>query len=123
MDIITEAIIAGVANLSKDAIKDSYNTLKSALNKKFGSDSEVVDAVNKLEKTPHRDDRKATVKAELEIAKVHDDVQIVSLAKDLLDKLKEKSGEQQTINQTQTNVANRNTVGGNFNFSPHQKGS
>lgn len=122
MDIIYEAIIAGAANLSKDAIKDSYNSLKSALKKKFGSDSEVVEAVNKLEKTPDRDDRKATVKAEVEIAKV-DDVQIVILAQNLLDQLKEISGGQQIIKQTQTNVANKNAVTGDFNFSPHQKGN
>lgn len=110
MDIITTAIIAALAALSKDAIYDSYNALKSALKKKFGSDSDLVDAVNKLEKTPDREDRKATVKAEVEIAKVNDDIEIVQLAQDLLDKLKGDSSEQQIINQTQTNTASGNTV-------------
>ena len=35
MDQITTAIVAALAGLSKDAIKDSYNALKSALKKKF----------------------------------------------------------------------------------------
>jgi hypothetical protein len=34
MDVITTAIIAALAALSKDAIADSYNALKSALKNK-----------------------------------------------------------------------------------------
>lgn len=41
MDPITTAIVAALANLSKDVIKDSYNALKSALKKKFGSESDL----------------------------------------------------------------------------------
>ena len=122
MDVITTAIIAALAALSKDAIKDSYNALKSALKKKFGSDSDVVDAVNKLEKTPDREDRKATVKAEVEIAKANDHAEIVQLAQDLLNKLNDEPDGQQIINQTQTNTASGNTVTGDFNFSPVQEG-
>ena len=122
MDPITTAIIAALANLSKDAIKDSYQALKAAIKKKVGEDSDLVDAVNKLEKSPDRDDRKATVEAEIKIAKVNDDSEIFELAQDLLDKLKEQPGGQEIINQTQTNTASGNTVGGNFNFAPVQEG-
>ncbi|NER23015.1 MAG: hypothetical protein F6J96_20410 [Symploca sp. SIO1C2] len=52
MDVITTAIVAALANLSKDVIKDTYNGLKSALKKKFGSESDLIDAVDKLEKKP-----------------------------------------------------------------------
>ena len=121
MDVITTAIIAALAALSKDAIKDSYNALKSALKKKFGSDSDVVDAVNKLEKTPDREDRKATVKAEVEMAKANDDQEIVQLAQDLLNKLKDSPGGQQIINQTQTNTLSGVTVGRDFEFKPVQE--
>ncbi|MGB3691787.1 MAG: hypothetical protein WA896_02595 [Spirulinaceae cyanobacterium] len=47
MDPITTAIVAALAALSKDAIKDGYNALKSTLKKKFGSESDLVDAVEK----------------------------------------------------------------------------
>ena len=71
MDPITTAIVLGVAgNFATDAIAVAYKSLKNALTKKHGQDSDLVDAVNKLEKTPDRDDRKATVQAEVEIAAI-----------------------------------------------------
>ncbi|NJL53162.1 MAG: hypothetical protein HC930_14965 [Hydrococcus sp. SU_1_0] len=122
MDIITTAIIAALAALSKDAINDSYNALKSALKKKFGSESEVVNSVEGLEKKPDSKGRQATLQEEIENAKVNDDAEIVQLAQDLLNKLKNEPGGQQIINQTQTNTASGNTVAGDFKFSPVQEG-
>jgi predicted Ser/Thr protein kinase len=47
MDPITTAIVTALAtNLGKDAIKDGYEALKAAIKKKFGDDSDVVDAVS-----------------------------------------------------------------------------
>jgi hypothetical protein len=122
MDPITTAIVAALANLSKDAIKDGYIALKDALKKKFGETSDVVDAVDKLEKSPDREDRKATVKTEIEIAKVNDDPEILKLVQDLLDKLKEQPGGQGILTQTQTNTVSGVNVGGNFEFKPIQEG-
>ncbi len=51
MDPITTAIVAALAALSKDAIKDGYNALKSTLKKKFGSESDLVDAVEKWKRS------------------------------------------------------------------------
>jgi beta-phosphoglucomutase-like phosphatase (HAD superfamily) len=105
MDPITSAIVLGVAgNLATDAIKAAYTRLKDALTKKHGEDSDLVDAVNKLEKTPDRDDRKATVQAEVEIAKANDDRELVKLAQDLLNQLKEQPGGVPNINMTVSNV-------------------
>jgi beta-phosphoglucomutase-like phosphatase (HAD superfamily) len=101
MDQITSAIVLGVAgNFATDAIAAAYKSLKNALTKKHGQDSDLVDAVNKLEKTPDRDDRKATVQAEVEIAKANDDAELVKLAQDLLNQLKEQPGGMSAINQT-----------------------
>ena len=120
--IITTAIVAALANLSKDVIKDSYDALKAGLKKKFGEKSELVDAVDKLEKKPDSEARKATVQEEVEIAKVNDDPEILKLAQDLLDKIKEQPGGQEIINQTQTNTVSGVNVGGNFEFKPVQEG-
>lgn len=122
MDIITTAIIAALAALSKDAINDSYNALKSALKKKFGSQSDVIDAVKKLETKPDSEGRKATLQEEIANARVNDDSEIVQLAQDLLDKLQDQPGGQQVIEQTQINTSSGNTVGGNYNFAPVQNG-
>ena len=123
MDPITTAIVTALAtNLGKDVIEDGYEALKAAIKKKFGDDSDVVDAVNKLEKSPDRNDRQATVEAEVKIAKVKDDPEILKLAQDLLNKIKEQPVGQEIINQTQTNTASGNTVSKNFNFAPVQEG-
>lgn len=122
MDIITTAIIAALAALSKDAIYDSYNALKSALKKKFGSESDVIDAVERLEKKPDSEGRQVTLQEEIVNANANDDTEIVQLAQDLLDKLQNRPDGQQIINQTQTNTASGNTVGRDLNFSPIQDG-
>ena len=123
MDPITTAIVTAVGTgLAQEVIKDSYQALKAALNKKFGSESDVIDAVEKLEKKPDSEARKAAVQEEFEIAKVNDDPDLLKLAQDLLDKIKKQPGGQEIINQTQTNTASGNSVGGNFHFAPVQEG-
>lgn len=124
MDPITTAIVAALASLSKNVISDSYNVLKITLKKKFGSESDLIDAVEKLEKKPDSEGRKAVMQEEIEIAKANEDPEIIQLAQDLLNKIKEESGEQQIINQTQTNTNTLSNVeiGGNFEFKPVQKG-
>ncbi|MFP4221402.1 MAG: hypothetical protein ACLFSH_12580 [Phormidium sp.] len=122
MDPITAAIIAALATLSKDVIKDSYNALKGALKQKFGPDSDLVDAVDSLEKKPDSEGRKAMVQEEIEIAKAIDDPDLVGLAQMLLDKIKEQPGGQQVINQNQSNTVSGVNVGGNFEFKPTQRG-
>ncbi|HEY8269337.1 MAG TPA: hypothetical protein VIG33_00490 [Pseudobdellovibrionaceae bacterium] len=119
--IITTAIVAALANLSNDVIKDSYDALKAGLKKMFGEESDLIDALDKLEKKPNSEARKATVQEEVEIAKVNDDPEILKLAKDLLDKIKEQPSGQEIINQTQNNTVSGVNVGGNFEFKPVQE--
>lgn len=123
MDAITTAIVTGLAiPVAKDAIADAYAALKAALKKKFGAQSDVVNAVEQLEKKPDSEGRKATLQEEVENAKVNDDPEIVKLAQDLLSKLKEQPGGQEIITQTQNNTVSGVTVGGNFEFKPVQEG-
>lgn len=118
MDLITTAMMAALANLSKDAIKDSYNALKSALKKKFGSESDLVDAVDKLEKKPDSEARKAMLQEEIEVAKVNEQPEILQLAQDLLNKIQEQPSGQQVISQTISNVKYAATSGsGNASIS------
>lgn len=120
MDPITTAIVVALAN---DACKDCYVALKDAMKKKFGDKSDLVDAVDKLEKKPDSEARKATLQEEVEISKVNDDPEIRKLVQDLLDQIKEQPGGQAMINQTQTNTVSGVNVGGNFEFKPVQDGS
>jgi hypothetical protein len=108
--------------MAKDVIKDGYDALKAALKKKFGDQSDVVNAVEQLEKKPDSEGRKATLQEEVENAKVNDDPEIVKLAQDFLNQLKEQPGGQNIINQIQNNTVSGVTVGGNFEFKPVQEG-
>jgi hypothetical protein len=123
MDPITTAIVAALANsLSQNVCKDSYGALKDALKKKFGHQSDLVDAVDKLEKKPDSEARQDILQEEVEIAKANDDPDIRKLVQDLLDQIKEQPGGQAMINQTQTNTVSGVNVGGNFEFKPVQDG-
>ena len=64
----------------------------------MGSESDVVEAVEGLEKKPTSKGRQATLQEEIATAKVNDDAEIVQLAQDLLEKIEEQPGEQQNIN-------------------------
>lgn len=92
MDVITKAIIAALAALSKDAVE-------------------------RLENKPKSKGRKATLQEEIESSKVNDDSDIVQLAQDLLNKLEDKPVKQEIINQNQFNTESRNIVSGDINNS------
>ncbi|MCL6752885.1 hypothetical protein KBT16_18685 [Nostoc sp. CCCryo 231-06] len=123
MDPITTAIVTAVSTgLAKDIVVGSYNAFKSALKKKFGDKSDLVNAVEQLEKKPDSEARKAIVQEEVTTAKVNDNPDILKLAEDLLDKVKKQPGGQEMINQIQTNTVSDVYVGGNFDFAPVQEG-
>ncbi|MEB3121599.1 MAG: hypothetical protein VKL41_10310 [Snowella sp.] len=126
VSLILAALAAGATAAAQDtagvAVKDAYEGLKKLIKQKFGDKTDLVDAVDKLEKKPDSEARKATVKEEIETAKIDGDSEILKLAQDLLDKAKGEPGGQEIINQTQTNTVSGVTVGGNFEFKPVQEG-
>ncbi len=122
MDPITAAIITALANLSKDAIKDCYCGLKGLLKSKFGATSDLMDAVDKLEKKPDSKGRQTIVQEEVEAANINNDPEIMRLVEDLRNIIEEKAGGEGGINQTQTNTISGVNVGGNFEFQPVQQG-
>lgn len=75
MDPITAAIIAalssGMAEVGKESVLDAYNALKSLLSRKFGSHSQVIKAVEDLERNPSSQARTAVLQEE--VAKVKAD--------------------------------------------------
>ncbi len=99
MDPITTAIVSAlIYDLSKTSIQKSYKALKTAIEKKFGSQSDLVDAVNKLELKPESKGRQATLLEEVEAVKANEVGELVKLAQDLLEQLKEKPSAQQVMN-------------------------
>ena len=96
MDPITAAIVAalvagvaaGTTEMGKKVIVDAYEALKDAIKKKFGADSDLAEAVEKLEKKPDSTGRKETLKEEVEAAKAAADPQLQELAQALIEALK-----------------------------------
>ena len=121
--IITTAVVAAIANLSKDAIRDSYNALKLVIKQKFGEESDFINSIDKLEDKPDSNARKAVLQEEVESAQADRDLELLKLAQDLLQKVKDQSSGGGTLNQTQTNTVSGVTVGGDFEFKPTQEGS
>jgi len=109
MDPITTAIVAalavgatsGVTEAGKQAIVDAYNRLKSLLQKKFGSESEVIKAVEGLEKKPDSPSRQGTLNEEVVAIYADQDSEILYVAQALLTLLKDQPSGKQHI-QTAT---------------------
>ncbi|MDJ0801131.1 MAG: hypothetical protein QNJ51_30720 [Calothrix sp. MO_167.B12] len=103
MEPITQALLLSICgNFATDAIRTSYVALKKALTTKYGEDSDLIVAVNKLEQAPDRDDRKKTLEVEVELAKANNDSELLQLAHKLLDKVNQPSGQVSiTVKDTQ----------------------
>ena len=87
IDQIVAAVLGGVAasagKVASKSVEDAYGALKGLLARKLGDKADAVEALAKLEARPEREDRKATVAAELKEAKVADDPDLVDGARRL----------------------------------------
>jgi len=99
MDPIMLALTSALGNLGVTAINDAYQALKAALQKKYGVESDLVDAVNKLEKKPESESRKGVLEEEIKATDISDDEEILKLAQALLEQVKSHPGGERTIQQ------------------------
>ncbi|ODH02872.1 hypothetical protein A4S05_02410 [Nostoc sp. KVJ20] len=120
ISMIIAALSAGAIAATKDtagtAVKDAYQGLKTLIKKKFEGDvlgQAMVDA-----KPEEIKQAEGLLKDKITKAGADQDQEIIKVAQDLLEKVKEQPGGQEIINQTQTNTMSGNTVGGNVNFAP-----
>ena len=107
MDPITLAIVGALAKVGEEAIKDAYHALKAAIKAKFGSKSELVKAVDSLEKQPASAGRKETLHEEVVSAKADKDPELLKAANQILTRI--NSGQ---INVSQTVTGDRNIFTG-----------
>jgi len=92
-DIVANAIVAalsagavaGATDTAKSAVADAYEALKSLIKKKFGSDSEASEAIDKLEAKPDSDGKKQVLAEELKAVNSTSDPELVSAAQALLE--------------------------------------
>ena len=107
MDPVTTAIIAAVAagaaagagQVAEQAIVDGYNRLKAAIRQNFGADSEVAQAVEKVEAKPESAGRRETLKEEVAAAQADQDAELRQAAEALLEQLKAQPGGAQHVQQ------------------------
>jgi hypothetical protein len=85
MDPITMAIITALGNLGVTVIDDAYQALKAALQHKYGLDSDLVGAVEKLEKKPDSAARQDTLQEEVAAAGADKDAEIMKMVEKLID--------------------------------------
>jgi hypothetical protein len=91
-DIVTNAIVSalsagatsGVSDVAKSAIATAYENLKWLIKKKFGSDSEAAEAIEKLEVKPDSDGRRRTLGEELSAVSSSSDAELLVAAQSLL---------------------------------------
>ena len=111
MDPVSTAIITGAATglagsvtelVGKQALVDAYEGLKSLLKQKLGADSDVIVAVERLEKNPEATSRKAGVEEDVKAAKADEDPEILAAAEALLEKLQAESGGVEQVKQIAT---------------------
>ena len=120
MDPITLALVAaltagatsGVTEVAKKAIVDGYEGLKALLKKKFGNNTDVSDAIDKLQAKPDSPARRATLGEELTAANAVSDPELVSAAQSLLALIKNLPQGDQHVQQIAQGTGIAQAAGG-----------
>jgi hypothetical protein len=114
IDPVSAALIAaavagatgGLTDVSKTALTDTYSALKAAIQKRFGQQHGLVKAVEALEAKPTSAGRQTTLVEEVTDAGVDQDTELVTLAEQICQLLKD---------QVKTNPAVQQIITGNYN--------
>jgi hypothetical protein len=123
---IVAALSAGVATgagkaVGENSLVDAYQGLKTILKRKFGDDSEVVEAVDKLEQKPDSEARKALLKEEVEAAGADNDLEVREAAQELRELIEaQPGGEQHVQHAVGSNIAQADR-GGHANVNVNRR--
>jgi len=109
MDPVTTAIVlaaaAGIASgstkVGEAVIVDAYTTLKESLRYKFGTNSKLLEAVNKIEGEPDYAPNKQDVAGRVAQLQADKDPEIVKLAQAVIAKLEAKTTPQGSASVSQ----------------------
>src|SRR5207253_789309 len=96
MDPITLAIIAalsagaasGVTDATKKAVVDGYEGLKALVKSKFSGNTDVIDAVDKLQAKPDSPGRRGILAEELKAINAAGDPELLGAAQSLLEMIR-----------------------------------
>ena len=113
MDPITAAIVAalsagvasGAGEVGKKVIVDAYGALKAAIKSKYGAESDVAEAVSKLEEKPDSTGRRSVMQEEVTSADAAADSDLQELAQKLLGALEETPQGRKALSKYQVEVS------------------
>ncbi len=108
---IVTAVASGLAQTGKQAVLDTYSALKNALKSTFGTDSDVVEAVDRLEEQPDSQGRQLILQEEIATAGAIDNQQLIELAQALLHAVNDTPQGQATMKQFNINAKNIGIAG------------
>jgi len=97
METLTTAIIAALGNLGVKAVGDAYEGVKALVLRKFGADSDLAEAVKKLEQKPDAQGRQITLKDEAEAAGANKDAEIMKAVEALLAAVQAQPGGEKAV--------------------------
>ena len=105
MDPITGAILAavtagvtsGATEVGKKVMVNSYNALKTAIQKKYGKDSKIDQAVLGVEEEPDFQPNQEALAGRVKQENAHQDKELVKLAQALLENLQKTSKGQAAV--------------------------
>jgi beta-phosphoglucomutase-like phosphatase (HAD superfamily) len=98
MDPITLAIVSAVAagaveggsKVAEQVIMDAYQGLKGLINRKFGQDSKIAQAIDEIEEDPKDQLYQQMLAKRVKNAEADEDSELVAKANELLEQLKAK---------------------------------
>jgi hypothetical protein len=113
METLTTAIIAALGNMGVKAVGDAYEGVKALVQRKFGAESDLADALKKLEQKPDAQGRQITLKDEAEAAGADKDAEIIKAAEALLAEIKKQPGGAEAVRS----IVNQQVSGSGHIFS------
>jgi hypothetical protein len=113
MDPITLAVTSALGGLGAKVINDAYQALKAALQHKYGVESDVVEAVNTLEKKPDSQSRQDVLQEEVAAVQADQVSEILKAAESLIAAVKSQPCGEDTVQH----LINQNVQGDHNIFS------
>lgn len=104
---LVTAVTSGLTTVGKSAVVDTYNAIKTLIQSKYGN-TDLPDAVEKLEQKPDSQSRQGMVQEELETAGADKDKEMLDLVNQLIEALKETPEGQKAIGKYNLNIKDSN---------------
>lgn len=127
IDPVSAALIAaavagvtgGLTDVGKTALVDAYSALKAAIQKRFGQQQALIEAVKAVEARPTSPGRQTTLIEEVKDAGADQDAELVTLAEQIRQLLKDQAETNATVQQIISGNYNATSVHGDASVTVH----